>query len=131
MSILFRPAEEAVTAMGGGDLERRVSVRTDDEIGQLGTAFNSMAESRKKAEADRERLIGELREALENVKTLEGLIPICASCKKVRDDKGYWSQIEAYISRHSGAEFSHGLCPECARKLYPELRSRERNSPEE
>jgi PAS domain S-box-containing protein len=63
----------------------------------------------------------ELREALSRVKLLSGFLPICASCKKIRDDSGYWRQIEAYISEHSEAEFSHGICPECARKLYPEL----------
>lgn len=60
----------------------------------------------------------EMREALSNVKTLSGMLPICASCKKIRDDKGYWKQIEAYIRDHSEAEFSHGICPECAKKLY-------------
>lgn len=63
----------------------------------------------------------ELTEALSKVKLLSGFIPICASCKKIRDDKGYWTQIEAYIKEHSMAEFSHGICPECAKKLYPEF----------
>lgn len=63
---------------------------------------------------------GELQDALSKVKLLGGLLPICASCKKIRDDKGYWQQIEAYIRDHSEAEFSHGICPECARTLYPE-----------
>jgi DNA-binding response OmpR family regulator len=63
----------------------------------------------------------ELREALSEVKTLSGLLPICSSCKKIRDDKGYWSQIESYIKKHSMAEFTHSICPECAKKLYPEL----------
>lgn len=63
----------------------------------------------------------ELEEALSKVKLLSGLLPICASCKQVRDDKGYWSQIELYIREHSMVEFSHGICPECAKKLYPEL----------
>ena len=66
-------------------------------------------------------MIHELQEALLKVKTLSGLLPICASCKKIRDDKGYWNQIEGYISEHSEAQFSHSICPECARKLYPEL----------
>ena len=60
----------------------------------------------------------EMREALSNVKTLSGLLPICASCKKIRDDKGYWKQIESYVRDHSEAEFSHGICPDCAKKLY-------------
>ncbi|MBI4961795.1 MAG: response regulator transcription factor [Desulfomonile tiedjei] len=61
----------------------------------------------------------DLREALARVKELSGLLPICASCKKIRDDQGYWRQIEAYIRDHSEAEFSHSLCPECAERLYP------------
>ncbi len=73
---------------------------------------------RKQAEAERERLIGKLQEALDNIKTLRGLVPICAECKKIRDDKGYWNQIEGYIERHSEALFSHALCPECMNTLY-------------
>jgi len=68
---------------------------------------------------EQKKLIKELQVALQNIKTLQGLIPICASCKKIRDDKGYWNQIEAYISEHSSAEFSHGICPDCAKKIYP------------
>ncbi|MBN2600524.1 MAG: PAS domain S-box protein [Candidatus Marinimicrobia bacterium] len=75
---------------------------------------------RKKAEEERERIIGELQTALRQVNTLSGLIPICANCKKIRDDKGYWSDVELYISKHSDAEFSHGLCNDCMKKLYPE-----------
>jgi len=62
-----------------------------------------------------------LLEALAKIKTLSGLLPICASCKKIRDDQGYWTQLEYYISEHSEAEFTHGCCPECMKKLYPEL----------
>jgi len=62
-----------------------------------------------------------IRESLEKVKVLSGFLPMCASCKKIRDDKGYWSQIESYIREHSEAEFSHGICPECAKKIYPEI----------
>ena len=67
---------------------------------------------------ERERI--RLQEALDNVKVLHGLIPICSSCKKVRDDKGYWNQLEQFLQAHSGASFSHGLCPDCLHKLYPE-----------
>lgn len=63
----------------------------------------------------------QLGEALERVKTLSGFLPICASCKKVRDDTGYWTQVEAYLREHSEIEFSHGLCPDCIRKLYPDF----------
>ena len=83
--------------------------------------LQSEIEERKRVENERERLIHELQEALAEVKTLSGLLPICSSCKKIRDDKGYWNQLESYISKHSEAEFSHGICPECAKKLYPEF----------
>ena len=72
------------------------------------------------AEAEREKLIGELQSALASIKTLRGFLPICASCKKIRDDKGYWNQLESYIHEHTDVEFSHGICPECAKTLYPE-----------
>ena len=74
---------------------------------------------RKRAEAERERLIQELQDALSQVQTLRGLLPICSSCKKIRDDKGYWNHVESYIQQHSGATFSHGLCPDCISTLYP------------
>jgi hypothetical protein len=64
---------------------------------------------------------GTIKKALEKVKQLSGLLPICASCKKIRDDQGYWKQIEVYISEHSDAEFSHGICEECARRIYPKF----------
>lgn len=83
-------------------------------IGSVRDVSNRVA-----AEQERERLIGELQAALEQVKTLEGLLPICSSCKRVRDDQGYWTQIESYLSAHSHAEFSHGICPRCAKDLYP------------
>ncbi len=63
----------------------------------------------------------ELQEALVKIKTLSGLLPICASCKKIRDDQGYWTQLENYITEHTEVEFTHGCCPECMKKLYPEL----------
>ena len=76
---------------------------------------------RKEAETEKEHLIKNLTHALEEIKTLQGLLPICSFCKNIRDDKGYWNQIEAYISEHSEAEFSHGICPECSKKLYPDI----------
>lgn len=83
--------------------------------------LNRNIERRRRAEAEKDALIGELNKALSEVKTLRGIVPICASCKKVRDDKGFWHQVEVYVSAHSDALFSHGLCPECAVKLYPTL----------
>ncbi len=74
----------------------------------------------KRAQQERERLIGELQEAADHIHQLHGLIPICAVCKRVRDDKGYWQQVETYISKHSEATFSHGLCGDCSRKLLAE-----------
>lgn len=75
----------------------------------------------KKLEKDYQKAISELQEALGEIKVLRGIIPICSSCKQIRDDKGGWNQIEAYIRDHSDAEFSHGLCPDCARRLFPEI----------
>lgn len=76
---------------------------------------------RSRAEKENKELIDELQDSLANVKQLSGLLPICASCKSIRDDHGYWSQIESYIHTHSEAQFSHGICPDCAKKLYPDL----------
>lgn len=76
---------------------------------------------RKRAQEERERLISVLQSALADVKTLSGLVPICANCKKIRDDKGFWTQVEAYIQERSHARFSHGICPDCMKKLYPDL----------
>jgi PAS domain S-box-containing protein len=76
---------------------------------------------RKQAEKERERIILELQDALAKVKTLSGLLPICASCKRIRDDAGYWTQVEVYIRDHADVEFSHGICPECFKKLYPDF----------
>ncbi len=75
----------------------------------------------KTALDERDRFIYKLQEALSKVKTLSGLLPICSSCKKIRDDKGYWNQIEDYIREHSPADFSHSVCPVCAKRLYPEF----------
>ena len=63
----------------------------------------------------------ELKNTLAEVKTLKGFIPICASCKKIRDDEGFWGQVESYITQHTDAQFSHGICPDCEWRLYPDL----------
>jgi len=75
----------------------------------------------KRLENEREKIIKELRNALAEIKTLRGFIPICANCKKIRDDKGYWQQIEQYIQDRSDAQFSHSLCPKCLKDLYPDM----------
>ncbi|MCG8618413.1 MAG: GAF domain-containing protein [Desulfobacterales bacterium] len=93
------------------DLELMVSVA--DQV--------ALAIERKQHQDRNETLVKELTQALDEVKTLQGFLPICANCKKVRDDGGYWQAIEAYIQDHSDAVFSHGICPECAHDLYPDL----------
>ncbi len=75
---------------------------------------------RKRAERERETLIEDLRKALTEIKTLKGIVPICSFCKKIRDDAGYWKQLEQYIKEHSDAQMSHGICPECAQKYFSE-----------
>lgn len=87
----------------------------------LAVGFARDISARKSAEAERERLISELQSALAEVRTLSGLLPVCANCKSIRDDKGYWSKIETFISERSGAEFTHSICPRCEEELYPEL----------
>lgn len=72
----------------------------------------------KNVEAEKERIISELQEALEKIKVMRGLLPICSCCKKIRDDSGYWSQVEEYIHEHSDVQFSHSICPNCSEKLY-------------
>jgi PAS domain S-box-containing protein len=83
-----------------------------------------------RASQEREDLIDQLQEALAHVKTLSGLLPICSSCKRVRDDQGYWHQVESYVRDHSEAEFSHSICPDCATRLYPDLYQPEQKNEE-
>lgn len=92
----------------------------DGEIirGAVGVALEIT--ERVRAEQERERLIRDLQDALDDVKTLRGLIPICMHCKSMRDDQGYWQQVDTFVRTHSHAELSHGICPECAEKLMPE-----------
>ncbi|MDO9110649.1 MAG: hypothetical protein Q7U40_08340, partial [Desulfatirhabdiaceae bacterium] len=90
-------------------------------IYRINARLRQEAAESKRIETEREKLIRELHKALSRVKQLSGLLPICASCKKIREDSGYWTQIETYVKDHSEAEFSHGICPECAEKLYPEF----------
>ena len=99
-------------------------------IDELREAYNALQEqnlemekeivARKQAETERERLILELQEALSRIKVLDGLLPTCSFCKKIRNDKGEWEQIETYIRDRSEADFSHSICPECMEKRYPE-----------
>jgi PAS domain S-box-containing protein len=102
------------------DKDVRLAERVGNQI--AGAIANAqLFIERKRVGEERERLILQLQDALAEVKQLSGLLPICASCKKIRDDKGYWNQIEEYIRDRSEAEFSHSICPDCMKKLYPDL----------
>jgi ABC-type amino acid transport substrate-binding protein len=91
------------------------------EVARKTQSLREEIRERMQAEEEKEKLIIELQKAFDEVKTLGSLLPICASCKKIRDDKGYWNQLEVYIQQHTGTAFSHGICPECAKRLYPDL----------
>lgn len=78
-------------------------------------------DERKRAHKERERLIAELQDAAASIKVLQGILPICSHCKKIRDDAGHWHVVEVYVSEHSNADFSHGICPECLNRMYPEF----------
>jgi hypothetical protein len=129
-NVMFAPLVLDGRAVGVMGLANKGSDFNDKDA-KLATSFGEIAaialqnsrnlDERNKVEKDREKLIKDLKNALANIKTLSGLLPICASCKKIRDDKGYWNQIETYIREHSEADFSHGICPECAEKIYPDL----------
>ena len=86
---------------------------------------------RKTIEKEKEKLIEELQEALSEVQTLRGILPICSFCKNIRDDKGYWRQVESYFQHHSGILFSHSLCPQCAHEHYPNFFNKDTEEPPE
>ena len=102
-----------------------VKVRTN-ELEKSNRQLQNEIIERKRSERKMEQLIKDLKTALTNVKRLRGLIPICANCKKVRDDEGYWKEVESYIHEHSVAEFTHGICPDCMKKLYPQYYDRKK-----
>jgi PAS domain S-box-containing protein len=124
---------ESVTTTPAGDGFRSYRVISSplfDKDGKIIAAIELVDDitERTRAEKELRRYSSELersnkalQDALADVRTLGGMLPICSSCKKIRDDKGYWNQIESYVSEHSGAEFSHGICPECEKKVYEEL----------
>lgn len=114
-------------AVPNGSTTRWVDVRVDPVSDRWGDVAGRLVVTRditmrKVLEAERERLIGELKTALGEVRTLEKLLPICASCKKVRDDNGYWSQIDVYLRTRAAVEFTHGICPDCDARLYGHLK---------
>ncbi len=123
---------QAASLITKGEKVEKISVTSTDEIGDLARNMETMSHSIQKYQADirkshdeleqkvKERTM-ELETALSKIKTLKGLIPICMHCKKIRDDQGYWNQIEAYIQKNSEAEFSHSICKDCAEKYYPDV----------
>lgn len=102
---LFKPVEEAI-------LKSKVKVFTD---------IYRQKNIIEKQRAELAEKVRELQKALDEIKILKGIIPICANCKKIRNDKGYWQQVESYIEEFADVDFSHGICPDCLRKLYPEV----------
>jgi hypothetical protein len=120
--VIFGVALSWFAYFGGfvSSLRRRLVAQRLD-IARANEELRREIERRSLTAQENLRLIAELRESLANVKTLSGLLPICASCKKIRDDAGYWNQIEGYLRSHSDAEFTHGLCPDCAEKYFPPL----------
>ncbi len=132
MATVFR---EAAAGSSGNDLPFRIR-RKDRSIAWMTMSWQPIRNDagerlgfrtsardfteRQREQQERERLIREREEALAKVQTLHGMLPICSSCKKIRNDAGSWEQIETYVRSHSGAEFSHGICPDCMRELYPE-----------
>ncbi len=110
--VWFANAGKVISRNSSGQVERFV-----------GMSYN--IDARKKAENEREEIINRLQSALAEIKTLRGIVPICASCKKIRDDQGFWNQVEAYVAQHTEASFSHSLCPDCFRTLYPEMADRD------
>lgn len=102
--------------VANGDFSQRV-----DFMGEFSEAFNSMVISLADNEKQLKLKITELENALSEIKTLKGLVPICSHCKSIRDDKGYWNRVESYINLHEAADFSHSVCPECADKYYPDM----------
>lgn len=148
--MLLAPISEitaAAKSIAEGNYSLNLKSARRDEIGTLTRAFSEMAEKVRGYAENLERLVDErtselnetnrrleenrdqLQEALANVKTLQGILPICSSCKKIRDDKGYWTQVESYVTEHTSAAFSHGLCPECFEKLYPQLADHDEQPP--
>ena len=116
---------ELEICLGEGETSRYYDARLSvlrDRRGQPTGQFVVLREitKRKRLEEEQARLVDELQEALAQVKTLSGLLPICASCKRIRDDQGYWHSVEKYVREHSEAEFTHSICPQCMKKLYPE-----------
>jgi HAMP domain-containing protein len=123
---------EAAAAISKGENVTHIDIHSRDELGNLARNMEAMSFSIQKQRSqiqkhhdELETRVKERTEALEKalseIKTLSGILPICAHCKKIRDDKGYWNQIEAYVRDHSEADFTHSICQECAKKFFPDI----------
>ncbi|MCG8569440.1 MAG: HAMP domain-containing protein [Spirochaetes bacterium] len=134
LTIILKPINkilQGISQVKKGNLDFQINISNNDELGVLSESFDEMSMNLRKITASRDELNEEieirkktekeLMEAIAKVRTLSGFLPICTHCKKIRDDKGYWEQIESYIKDHSEVEFSHSLCPDCTKKLYPDL----------
>jgi HAMP domain-containing protein len=130
--IPVRKIGRAASAIATGGVVDRIDVGSTDELGDLARHMEAMSAAIRQQQAEIRNANAELEQrvkertreletALSEIKTLKGILPICSHCKKIRDDDGYWNQLEAYISAHSEAQISHGICRECAEKYYPEL----------
>ena len=119
MRLSRQQAEEALQK-AHNELESRVQERTA-ELESINERMKGEIEERKKAEEEKEKLITDLQTAFAEVKTLRGILPLCSHCKKIRDDKGYWEKVDVYIYKHSQADISHSICPDCAKEHYPDL----------
>jgi PAS domain S-box-containing protein len=121
-----RPHRTTATLFRGGEARSLVmtvedateSIQQTDLVSRLRKRALAESEERRRTQLERERLIVELQEALASVRVLKGLIPICADCKQIRGDEGYWQSVESYIAQRTDADFSHGICPDCMKKLY-------------
>jgi len=118
MSVPITDDEKIVAIVGVGNKEEPYD---QSDVRHLSLFMNSMWSilKRKRMQEKTEQLVSELQQALADSKTLRGLLPICSNCKRIRDDQGQWNQLESYIQEHSDADFTHGICPECTRQLYP------------
>ena len=104
---------------------------TYEQLRQRVKELEAQAIEMRREEDERKNLVEKLQQALVQVETLRGILPICSSCKKIRDDNGFWYEIEHYIANHSQAEFSHSICPDCEKELYPEFSKKRDSAAEE